>query len=162
MNNQPENTRNEALEFARRTRRNLEFIEKAKETGEHVHVVTQLTISLLGLVVFPKERLLLDQAKAKTLAAMRAEKWPDWKISLDAEPKHPTKSLHDILWHVRNAVAHGRLTFTSDSEYLHEVAIVVEDNMPKVPEPYWRAEIDGENLRRFCLRFIEFIDDAVG
>jgi hypothetical protein len=74
MNIQPINTRNEALEFARRTRRNLEFIEMAKETGEHVHVVTQLTISLLGLVVFPKERLLLDQAKAKTLAAMRAER----------------------------------------------------------------------------------------
>jgi hypothetical protein len=70
------NTRNEALEFARRTRRNLEFIEKAKGEGASVHVVTQLTVSLLGLVVFPKERLLLDQAERKTIADMRTENWP--------------------------------------------------------------------------------------
>jgi HEPN pEK499 p136 len=103
MNSQSVNTRNEALEFARRTRRNLEFIEKAKKTGEPVHVVTQLTISLLGLVVFPKEKLLLDQAKAKTLAEMRVEGWPDWTITIDDDPKNPTKTLHDLLRHVRNA-----------------------------------------------------------
>lgn len=68
------NTRNEALEFARRTRLNLEFIEHAAAGDPtKVHVVTQLTLSLLGLVVFPKEKLLLDHTTTKTLASLTNE-----------------------------------------------------------------------------------------
>lgn len=161
MNHQPVNTRNEPLEFARRTRRNLEFIERAKEEGECVHVVTQLTISLLGLVVFPKEKLLLNRTKTKTIENMRAEGWPSWTITLDNDWKNPTRTLYDILRHLRNAVAHGRVTFTSDSGHLQEVAIIVEDKkQSNDPQPCWRAEIDGEHLRGFCLRLIEFIDST--
>jgi hypothetical protein len=161
MQQQPVNTRNEALEFARRTRRNLEFIENAKEKGADVHVVTQLTVSLLGLVVFPKERLLLAQAETKTLADMRAEGWSGWTITLD-DPAKPTKTLADVLRHLRNAVAHGRLTFTSDSPRLEEVAIIVEDKKREDPKPYWCARIDGAALRSFCLHFLDFIDNTVG
>lgn len=156
------NTRNEALEFARRTRRNLEFVEKAKGQGAHVHVVTQLTVSLLGLVVFPKEKLLLDQAKSKTISDMRTENWPAWTILLD-DPQKPTSNLADILKHLRNAVAHGRLTFTSDSERLEEVAIIVEDKKHREdPEAYWRAQIDGKDLRSFCLHFVDFVENTIG
>src|SRR5436190_17928665 len=120
------NTRNQALELARRTRRNLEFIEEAAGRQFDVHVVTQLTLSLLGLVVFPKEKLLLDETKRKTVATMTSEGWPTWTITRD-EGKKQTKTLADILKHVRNAVAHGRLTFTSDSHRMEEVTIIVED-----------------------------------
>lgn len=155
-------TRNEALEFARRTRRNLEFVEKAKGQGAEVHVVTQLTVSLLGLVVFPKEKILLNEAKNKMIPDMRIENWPAWTILLD-DPKKPTRSLADILKHVRNAVAHGRLTFTSDSEHLEEVAIIVEDKYRREDtEAYWRAQIDGNDLRSFCLHFIDFVENTVG
>lgn len=68
-----------------------------------------------------------------------------------------------FLRHLRNAVAHGRLTFTSDSKHLQEVGIIVEDKKHRTdPQPNWRAEIDGENLRSFCVRFIDFIEDTVG
>lgn len=156
------NTRNEALEFARRTRRNFEFIESAKEKGDDVHVVTQLTLSLLGMVVFPKERLLLEGTETKTIAEMSTEGWPIWTITLD-DSKKPTKTLADILRHLRNAVAHGRLTFTSDSPHLEEVAILVEDKKRREDStPYWCAKIDGHDLRGFCLHFLDFIDDTVG
>ena len=47
-------SRNDALGFAARTKQNLLMIEKAFEAGEDVHVVTQLVVSLLGLVVYPR------------------------------------------------------------------------------------------------------------
>jgi len=162
MHKQTVSTRNEALEFARRTRRNLEFIENAKEKGADVHAVTHLTVSLLGLVVFPKEKLLLDQAEQKNLADMQAEGWSGWTITLD-DPAKPTKTLADILRHLRNAVAHGQLTFSSDSPLLEEVTIIVEDKKRREhAQPYWCARIDGVALRSFCLHFLDFIDNTVG
>jgi len=114
------NTRNEALEFARRARQNLEFIEQAaaaRPADGSVHVITQLTLSLLGMVVFPKEKLLLDSIEAKTLAGLAKDGWPTWLITRDQprKPEDTTDTLGKLLRHVRNAVAHGRITFTSDS-----------------------------------------------
>ena len=124
--------------------------------------MTQLTISLLGLVVFPKERLLLEQAAATTIADMHAKGWPTWTIMLDDQEK-PTTTLAHILKHLRNAVAHGRLTFTSDSRNIEEVAILIEDKKRREdPVPYWRARIDAKDLRGFCHCFLDFIEDTVG
>lgn len=43
------------IDFARRTRANLEFIECAEKCGESVFEVIRLANSLLGLLVFPRE-----------------------------------------------------------------------------------------------------------
>jgi hypothetical protein len=51
MTEQKLNDRNSAEVFAQRTRRNLEFIENAGLSGEDVHRVVQISLSLLGLVV---------------------------------------------------------------------------------------------------------------
>jgi len=77
------NWRNDALEFAKATRQNLKFIEKSKDRGYDVHVVTQLVLSLLGLVVFPKEKLslLADEVKQMTIPRMASEGWPTWTIT---------------------------------------------------------------------------------
>lgn len=159
-------TRNDTLEFCRRTRRNLEFIEHAKKENPQalIHVVTQLTLSLLGLVVFPFERLdrtIFD----KTVAELKAEGWFGWCITLDNPTKgrSSTVSLGDFLTHLRNAVAHGRLTFSSDSANANEVAVTAEDRPNgKGAAVNWRAEIAAGQLREFCLRFLDFIDGMVG
>jgi hypothetical protein len=52
--------------------------------------------------------------------------------------------------------------FTSDDEYLENVAIVVEDKPSKTANVNWRAEISGTHLRAFCLRFTALIDQIVG
>lgn len=155
------NTRNEALEFARRARRNLEFIEQAASRGEDVHVVTQLTLSLLGMVVFPKEKLLLDAIKKTPLSSLTQRGWPSWTITRDDTAK-PTRTLGDVLGHLRNAVAHGRITFTSDSPRMHEVRLLVEDKKHGHGEPHWCAEIAAPDLKTFCERFLTYIDDTIG
>jgi len=161
MNNLRYNTRNEAIEFARRTKVNLQFIEQAKRTGEPVHEVTQLAISLLGLIVFPKEKLLLDQIDKILLADLYAEGWPQWQITLDAG-KRRTDTLGELIWHLRNAISHGALMFTSDDEYLENVAICVEDKPSKTADVNWRAEVSGTHLREFCLKFTDLIDQIIG
>jgi HEPN family protein len=159
-------TRNDVLEFARHTRRNLEYIEdaKAEDPSAPIHVVTQLTLSLLGIVVFPyanADETTSENILGKTIAQMAEEDWLGWAITLDnAEP--PTRTLRELLWHVRNAVAHGRLTFNYDAPRLEEVVISVEDKRPNASAPInWRAEIRGSHLREFCLGFLEFVDRVV-
>ncbi len=136
-------SRNEALEFARRARHNLEFIVQAAGRGDDVHVVTQLTLSLLGMVVFPREKLLLEAIKETPLSSLAKEGWPSWTITRD-DSAQPTRTLGDILKHVRNAVAHGRITFTSDSRLMHEVRLLVED------------------CKGGSSRFLAHIDDTIG
>jgi hypothetical protein len=158
------NTRNEALEFARRARKNLAFIEKAAgdKPDSGVHVVTQLTLSLLGIIVFPKENLFLDQVETMKLSTLEADGWPMWVIARD-DDKAPTLTLGQILKHLRNAVAHGRISYTSDSPLIENVSLLVEDKRRREDsEPYWRAEIKAEHLRSFCDRFFTLIDETIG
>jgi len=50
----PEIDRNTISGFAERTWKNYFFIERMRtQFGTDVHIVTQLVISLLGLIVFP-------------------------------------------------------------------------------------------------------------
>jgi hypothetical protein len=69
-------SRNDALGFAARTRKNLEYIDNAANTGEDVHVLTQLINSLLGLVVFLHERKLSSRFEKMLLADLDGEGWP--------------------------------------------------------------------------------------
>ena len=82
---------------------------------------------------------------------MEDEGWFTWKITRD-EGKEPTSTLWDILYHLRNAVAPGRLTFTSDSPRIEDVVIMVEDKKNRNdPEPYWCANIGAKDLRTFLI-----------
>lgn len=73
--------RDDALKFAALTRENLEFVENAFARGENVHVVTQLATSLLGLIVFPREKNFTHQVESLALDTLVAQGWPRWQIS---------------------------------------------------------------------------------
>jgi hypothetical protein len=163
LTQQPTPTRNDTLEFCRRTRRNLEFIENALQNDPTapVHAVTQLTLSLLGIVVFPYERL-DETIFYKTVTQMRGDGWFGWSIMLDKPKKahETTRTLGDLLRHLRNAVAHGRLTFSSDSPSINDVSVTVEDGPENAPAN-WRACIEGPELRSFCLGLLDFVNGRV-
>lgn len=164
---QPAPTRNDTIEFSRRTRSNFEFIEKTKtsDPSAPVYAVTQLTLSLLGIVVFPYERIDHPAILAKTVNEMRAEGWFGWSVTLDSPKKGKplTDTLGDLLFHLRNAVAHGRLMFSSDSPRIMDVVVTAEDQPSgEGAVVNWRAEITGPALRHFCIRFLEFVDGTVG
>lgn len=164
---QPAPTRNDTIEFSRRTRSNFEFIEKTKsgDPTAPVYAVTQLTLSLLGIVVFPYERIDHPGILAKTVDEMMTEGWFGWSVILDCPKKgrSRTNTLRDLLFHLRNAVAHGRLTFSSDSARIADVVVTAEDQPNSEGAVVnWRAEITGPALKHFCLSFLQFVDGLVG
>jgi hypothetical protein len=150
-------SRNDALIFAQRTRKNLEAIEKAFAEDKEVHVVTQLAISLLGLLVFPWERHFAKHVEQLSLNALVREGWPQWEISLGT-----SETLGNLVYHLRNATSHCHLYFSSDSRLMDEVDIEVEDYKPHAEAPYWRARICATELRRFCLKFISLLENTLG
>jgi signal transduction histidine kinase len=116
-------SRNQALVFALYTRQNLEFIERASKSDENnVHVVTQIANSLLGLVVFLWEREFIRYTKELQLDDLVKDGWPRFEIS-----KGECETLHQLVRHLRNAVAHGRIRFSSDSRDPNSVMIDIED-----------------------------------
>lgn len=150
-------TRNDALQFAARTKTNLEHIEDAYGRGIEVHVVTQVILSTLGLVVFLRERNFVELIEDLQLSALEGEGWPHWKISLGE-----STSLGQVTNHLRNAIAHGRIQFSSDSRVLEEVEITIEDAPKKSSSANWRASIQANDLRLFCLKLVERIEQELG
>jgi hypothetical protein len=143
-------SRNVPLAFAYRTGKNLWYIESSSTEGADVHVVTQLVLSLLGLIVFPWAILENSKNKVKSLllADLVKEGWPEWESQGNA-----CKGLGQLLRRVRNAAAHRGVFFTSDSLLLEEVVITFSDE-----EADWRATIRADHLRDFCLRFIDLME----
>ena len=155
-------SRNEAIEIARRTQRNLQYIKaEFDREGEDspIHVVTQLVNSLLGMVVLPREQYLEVRNEATNLKSLAAQGWPEWNI---AKWSVETKTLGQLSWHIRNAAAHGRITFSSDSRYLHEVKITVKDSGDQGVSINWHAEIRGDELYDLCMRFAEHVEETIG
>lgn len=151
------NARNDALGLAERTRKNLSHIENAYAEGADVHVITQLANSLLGLIVFPWERHFAQQVAQVSLTVLEGDGWPMWEIT-----QGYANSLGQLIRCLRNGIAHGHMTFSSDSRLLAEVVVQVQDYHPSATESYWTAKISAANLREFCYRFIDLIDQRIG
>ena len=159
-------SRSEAIGFAQRTRKNLKHVREAFESGEDLHVVTQLVNSLLGIVVVPKEQYFEESFLSVRLDKLYKCCWPKWDITLD-EPRGKdlkTETLKELIRHLRNAAAHGRFTYTGDpdSRKMEEVTIRVEDKYPRTKNFNWRCEIRADELYRFCIRFTEYIEGSIG
>ena len=152
--------------FAGRTRRNLEYLKNVYEsqTLKEVHVVAHVVNSLLGIVIVPVEWGVHDGLRQRSLKELSKDRWPKWEITLD-EPKgnkSKTETLGCLIWHLRNAAAHGRFQFLQDQDSpdLHKVEIMVEDR-PHPSKPInWRARILASDLYEFCLRLAKAIDES--
>lgn len=153
-------SRNVTKEFARRVRKNLDFIIEKRSEGEDVHEVTQLVISLLGIIVFPWQAGALKHLESLLLSELEAEGWPRWEILLDE--KEDTKTLHKLIRHLRNAASHRRLRFLSDDPEMHKVVIEFEDAPNDNAPPNWRAKINAADLKVFCDRFTKRLEEFVG
>src|SRR6266481_6141480 len=156
MNHPKSFTRNTTEGFAQRVRKNLEFVIAARRTNADVHEVTQLAISLLGLVVFPWEAGALKHLEKKTLEQLQKDAWPRWSILLDRNGE--TTTLGALTRHLRNAAAHRRIQFSSDARELDAVEIQFEDAPPGKPVD-WRAKIGAADLKVFCDRFSRALEE---
>jgi hypothetical protein len=154
-------SRNNALVFAQHTLENLEIIERDVPSDSGFHPITQLINSLVGLVVFIHEREFVRHVADLPLSELAGKGWPKVRIDKDDE-KRPTKALGDLVRHLRNATAHGRISFSSDSRNLTEVRIVIEDYYQNAALPYWAASLTAKELRELALRIIDLLLNVTG
>ena len=100
--------------FIKRTKVNLEFLKTAHNDGKKVFEVTQLINSLLGLLVFPKERLdnLID--RKEPLDTYRQDGWEIPKTSLCKCKSW--NNLYDYLRNMRNGISHSHIEFSSNDD----------------------------------------------
>jgi len=139
-------------DFAQRTRQNLDYIEKAQNDGHDVFEITQLVISVLGLLLFPKERY-FNSIPRKSLDMLKEDGWPDIKVVGDFESH---KNLRELIRYLRNAIAHFNIEFISDPTYqLHGLRVwnCYKKGSPKT----WEAEISFDELRTIVDKFTDLI-----
>ena len=138
----------------------MEFITEARAKGAEVHEVTQLVISLLGLIIFPWEAGAARRIEALLLEDLECQGWPSWSIELDCGGG--TSTLGTLLKHLRNAAAHQRIEFSSDSATMAEVRITFRDALGRAAAINWQATIDAHDLKRFCDLFAGKLEMFVG
>jgi len=104
--------RNETEGLAERTWTNFLLIERTFTENDEGHVVTQLVCSLLGLVVFPWERRVLDHANSERLEKLIGEGWPQWEFV-----EGGCQTLGDLIRNLRHGVAHSNVWFSAESRH---------------------------------------------
>ncbi|MPY73434.1 MAG: hypothetical protein GEU87_04170 [Alphaproteobacteria bacterium] len=148
--------RNTIEGFARRVRKNLDFMIVARENDEDIHIVTQLTCSLLGLIVFPYghfRRVGFLDFKTLSLDDLVEDGWPAWAFHVGE-----SESLDKHLSHLRNALSHRRVCFSSDNRSLAGVEVTFWDRPNEKAPDNWSASIDGAGLLEFVERLSTLID----
>jgi hypothetical protein len=152
--------RNGTGEFARRSMKNLDFVVNARERAD-VHPVTQTVGALLGIVVFPWERSALSAVKKTRLAVVTTQGWPAWQMNGPLIDANKIKNLGHLIEQVRNSVAHGKVTFDSDSNDLEKVTVTFESYSKDGGTMKWWGIIRADHLADFCRKFSACVADHV-
>ena len=135
-------------EFIARTQKNLIAIECLKEEGVEVYEVTQLLNSMLGLLIFPKERRLYEKIQPKSWDTMVEEGWP-----LPSGDNAHVSDLEELIRHMRNAVAHCKFNLTTDHD---EISSIEFRDIPS----FWTGVYDVASLRKFVYMFLDHIQSS--
>ena len=150
----------ETRAFAHRVRLNLEAVEAVVTVAPaKAHRVTQLVLTLLGLIVLPKASRYLDAAGPATLSELATQGWPTWSITQDSSrrPDGAADTLGDLLWHLRSTITAGQIRLTAGDRPFEDVAIYFDQQVAGGGISTWSASIPAPDLRVFCLKLAELI-----
>ncbi len=143
--------------FIQRTRKNLQLIEAQHQDKSEGHVVTQLVNSLLGIMVLPHEQSGSSNVMDMTMDSFGVKGWPQEVLLLGR-----ADTVREFVKHMRNAVAHGLFSFSSNSRVLGKVDITFSDRPhPKAPIN-WQVRFNAKQLHQFCDRFMDALENDAG
>ena len=140
--------------FIARTQKNLIAIECLKDISCKVYEVTQLLNSMLGLLIFPKERF-FEKIQNKRWDMMVKEEWP-----LPSEDYSHVSDLKQLITNMRNAVAHCNI------ELIPEHGEIISIEFRDYPwgdnhkEPHWKGVYDVASLRKFVDMLLDHIQSS--
>lgn len=146
------------LDFARRTKKNLEFVESCVQSQHpksdvQVFEVTQLINSLLGLLVFPQQKF-YNEIPTTPLSELKGSGWPEIKV---IDGKLREESVKGLLRYLRNSVSHFNIEFKAN-ENGAIIGIVVWNIPPRSNIHDWKAELGLKELKLLIYKFIELIE----
>ena len=127
------------LDFAERTRKNLRTIEDLQAKGGEADEVTQLVNSMLGLLVFPRERF-IDQSPQTSLSDLEADGWPVPKVIGDFPQ---ARDLRELIGDLRNAIAHFNIEFIGEEDRICQGVEYVAKQEDDVEGRDWPERTSG-------------------
>ena len=150
----------ETRAFAHRVRLNLDAIDAVVSVAPtKAHQVTQLVLTLIGLLVLPRESHYLAAAGHQTLPDLAADGWPTWTIAHDSSrrPDGAPDTLGDLLWHLRSTITSGQIRMTAGERPFAEVSIYFDQQVAGGGIATWSASISAPDLRVFCVKLAGLI-----
>ncbi|MEO5822561.1 MAG: hypothetical protein ABIT71_18785 [Vicinamibacteraceae bacterium] len=150
----------ETRAFAHRVRLNLDAIDAVVSVAPaKAHQVTQLVLTLIGLIVLPRESHYLAAAGHQTLPALCAEGWPAWIIAHDSSrrPDGAPDTLGDLLWHLKSTITSGQIRMTAGDPPFKDVAVYFDQQVAGGGIATWSASIPAPDLRVFCVKLAGLI-----
>jgi len=143
--------KNLVRDFVIRTRKNLDYIEETVRTDPEAEVyeVTQLVNSMLGMIVFPKERY-FEHIPENPLEELQKEGWVIPEVTGNFKQ---VNNLRQLMRHLRNSIAHSNLEFDSDGHTLTGIRLW----NCKDHQKNWEVRMTILELRDLTSRFIDLI-----
>lgn len=139
-------------EFAEKTRKNLDFIEKNQPDFK----ITQLVNSCLGLIAFPRKKC-FDQIPKTQLDNLTSQGWP---IPENEGGFPPARNLKDLIRHLRNGITHGNLEFYDDAKNEIESILVWDEDGNNTHNKNWQVRFQMDDLRKFVTKFSDMLIDG--
>lgn len=144
-------------EFARRTKKNLEILEQIKKDSPskkiEIYETTQQINSLLGLLVFPRERYYNDipETPITELANMG---WAIPKV-IDGYPQ--ATNLRELVSYIRHSIAHCNIEFLNQDNEISGLKVWNKKHGSK-GRIIWKAEITIQDIKIFTDKLSELIE----
>jgi hypothetical protein len=152
------NYENLVRDFAIRTRKNLDALRaiQQSQSAPEVYEVTQLINSMLGLLVFPQQRY-VDRIPRVPLDELSEQGWPIPKVIGDYPQ---VANLHQLVRHLRNAIAHFNLEFMSDGLGKIDGLKVWNTDPRRNNIVTWKAELTIGDIEKITDKFVELLLDT--
>ena len=150
----------ETRAFANRVRLNLDAIDAVVSVAPtKAHQVTQVVLTLIGLVVLPRESHYMDALGDSNLNTLATQGWPTWTIAndLSRRPEGAADTLADLLWHLRSTITSGQIRMTAGDKPFAEVSIYFDQHVAGGEIVTWSASISAPDLRTFCIKLAGLI-----
>ncbi len=140
-------------DFASRTFQNLRYIQEGQAKGDKVFEVTALISSLLGLIVFPKEKLSLVSFNTQ-LCDLAQSGWPDINSK---EKIQKTRTLADFFVKLRHAVAHGNIRAKSHTSNNEITELTFWNIPPRSIEKNWEIRLSVTEIKQLIEKICPLI-----
>ena len=150
----------ETRAFANRVRLNLDAIDAVVSVAPtKAHQVTQVVLTLIGLVVLPRESHYMEALGDSNLNTLATQGWPTWTIAndLSRRPEGAADTLADLLWHLRSTITSGQIRMTAGDKPFAEVSIYFDQQVAGGEIITWSASISAPDLRTFCIKLAGLI-----